>query len=388
MLKAAIKIQSVIIVFIFCKTVIFAQTSTIRIDFADRITDVSESAEGFVVATLGEKKQIHVLDKEGKTIFTKEAKSAFFPFTQLLSNGNNLLLVTQGYEADQGNSADGTIELIDLKTKQLKWKYTATTGGFVVAPGNKYVATSDVAIDMKTDFVLINIESGELTNLFPVLRDPTVYTTAWLDSIRLCILTYQEQPNPQFDDYAIGFKKLQSQFNSEKEPLFDSLLKAEQQVKEKNDEEGKKQLEAIRIQWGKQFEDRIKRGDQFDREHRVDNKVSAPAKLFILNAVTKKIENDKYLMNVEGTPISISGQYNQSKILINDIGELIIEVTNMSTLKVDHAKIDRNLTTKSYATGSDTKHSLHKEFDNLLNAKKPTFHYSEKSLILTKEKQQ
>lgn len=388
MFKAVIKIQLVIICFIFCQATIFAQTSKIRIGFTDRITDVSESAEGYIVATQGEKRKIHVLDKKGKTIFTKEDVYTFFPYTQLLSNEKKLLLVTQGFEADQGLSAFGTIELIDLQTKQSKWKHTATTGGFIVSPGNKYVATSNLAIDMRTDFVLINTESGELTDIYPILKEPITYTTAWLDSIRLVILTYQEQPNPKFNDYIVKYKKLRSQFNSESNPIYESLIKAEHQAKEKNDEESKKQFEAIRIQYGKIFEDQIKREKQFDQEHRVDKNIPAPAKIFIFNALTKKIENEKYLLTVEGTPISISGQWGEFKMLITNDGELMVEVFNMSTWQKDRAKIDRNLTTKSYATGNDTQHSLHKEFENYLNVKKTTFNYNEKSLILTEEKQQ
>ena len=122
MFKTIFKIQLATILFIVCQTIIFAQKSKIQIDFADQITDVSESAEGFVVATQGEKRKIHVLDKKGKTIFTKEDIYAFFPYTQLLSNGKKLLIVTQGWEGAEGFAgADGTIELIDLKTKQSKW---------------------------------------------------------------------------------------------------------------------------------------------------------------------------------------------------------------------------------------------------------------------------
>ena len=370
-------------------TEINAQDKKIVVNFADQITDVSESAEGYVVETLGEKRKIHVLDKKGKTIFTKEDIYAFFPYTQLLSNGKKLLIVTQGWEGSEGFAgADGTIELIDLKTKQSKWKHTATAGGFIVSPDNKYVVTHDIALTMGTDFVLINTESGELTDLYPILKEPMVFKTAWLDSVRLVILTYQEQPNPKYADYVIGSEKLESQMDSLLFPIHTSLIKAEQQVKEKNDKESKKQVEAIRALWGKHYDERREKREQYDLEHRVDKDIPAPAKIYIFNALTKKIENEKYLMNVEGTPIIISGQYDMSKILINNDGELIVEVQNVSTHERDIAKIDRNLITKSYATGSDTEHSLHKEFDNLLHAKKTTFNYNEKSLFLLKEKQQ
>lgn len=389
MFKGSFKIQLIIILFIYYQTIIFAQKSKIRIDFADIITYVTESVGGFVVITKGEKEIIHVLDKKGKTTFQKEVKNNYSPFTQLLGNGKKLLIVTQGSEGFQGvGSALGTIELIDMQTKQSKWKHTATAGGFVVSPGNKYVASSDVAFGMKTDFVIINTESGELIDLYPILKHPMPFITEWVDSVRLVILTYQQQPNPKFNDYIIGYNKLISQLDSERTPIYESLLKLEQQVKEKNDEKSKKQFEAIRAQWGKKFEERIKKEKQFDQEHRVDKDIPAPAKIYIVNALTKKIENEKYLMNVEGTPIIISGQYDMSKILINNNGELIVEVQNVSTHERDIAKIDRNLITKSYATGSDAEHLLHKEFNNLLNVKKTTFNYNEKLLILSEEKQQ
>lgn len=386
--RYSIKLQLILTVLFLCLTKTIAQDKKIAISFADQIIDVTEGTEGFVVTTRGEKEKIHVLDKKGKTLFMKEVENNYFPFTQLLSNGKKLLLVNQGHEASQGNGAYGTIELIDIPSNKTIWKHTATTAGFVVSPGNKFIATSDLAQEMKTDFVLINTESGELTDLYPILRHPIMFTTAWLDSVRLVILTYQQQPNPKFNDYVIGFKKLQSQLDTEKIPLYLSLLKLEQQVKEKNDEESKKQLDAIRALRQKQFQEGIEKENQYDREHRVDKDIPAPAKIFIFNALTKNIESEKYLLNIEGIPISISGQYDCSRILINNIGELIIEVQNVSTHQRDHAKIDRNLITKSYATGSDTKHSLHKEFENLLNVKVTTFNYTEKSLILPGEEQQ
>lgn len=362
-----------------------AQEKKIILNFDDSIIGVKQGEGGYLITTAGQKEFVHILNRKGDIVLKKECKNNFIPYTNLLDDGKKLLLITQGYEDERGNNVYGNIELIHVPTNQTRWKHKVTAGGFVVAPGNKFVASSNLAIDMKTDFVIINMENGELVDLNSILGYQINFTTTWLDSIRLCVLSYQEQPNPKYKAFNSEYKQFKDKIDSAKVFLYKSILQLEQVPKEKNTHENKRKLTDLKAQWQKTLEESMRKEIQWRREYGVDKFIPAPAKVFIINALTKSIENEKLLADLDGKPFPISGQYNTSKLLTNRSGEIIFEVVNMLTQEYVLVKTDKNLITKSYTKKVESNHPLSREFQNLINERKQSYRYEGKSLIVNEE---
>jgi hypothetical protein len=312
-----------------------AQRKNFAEKFENSIISLKSSKSYVSVLTQGSKIKpdysIYLFDKSGNKILEKTNSKSWIINLEQSELFNCLVVVEQGYEGTQGvPGKPETIIAYDIKSGNEVWRCLSNAGDFSISPGGQYLMTQEIAFDRKSPFEIINLKDGKKWSPKSPVHQP--YYSAWIDSERIVIVSYEKQRNPAFKSFEDQLREKMKKRDSLIDRIGEmkntaSIKEGEKKTRNAAEDSSdlrmrQERLALVKKEYTEVFE--------WEKKNRTNEMIPSTGKIAIYDVEKDKVEIQKEMYANDGQPIILSGAYSGFSICLD--GQMNIFVQNAKEL--------------------------------------------------------